>query len=228
MNITTLVYAAVVWLFAGAIRGYSGFGSGMVAVLALTLVLAPARIIPAVLIMEVLASAFLLPEIWRQVDWNSLGFLLLGAAVGTPLGTSLLAQVPADYLRMGIALLALGLSLIFIRDAAPRWNPNVPGRLGVGALSGILNGAAAIGGPPVILFYYGSSRAVAVSRASLIAYFLVIDIYAAGVSMAHGLVDGRTWLFVLAMIIPLGVGLKIGQRLFRILQPPSFGAGFCN
>ena len=53
----------------------------------------------------------------------------------------------------------------------------MPGRaatVATGALSGLLNGAFGIGGPPVILFFFASPAWVAVGRASVIAYSLAL------------------------------------------------------
>ncbi len=56
------------------------------------------------------------------------------------------------------------------------------------AFSGIRNGATTIGGPPVILYYLATPARVVVSRASLIAYFLVTDLLAFGIALTQGLV----------------------------------------
>jgi VCBS repeat-containing protein len=47
----------------------------------------------------------------------------------------------------------------------------------VGAVSGALNGAVGISGPPAIVFYFATTAA-ATSRATLIAYFLFTDVWA--------------------------------------------------
>lgn len=52
---------------------------------------------------------------------------------------------------------------------------------GYGGISGLFNGSAAIGGPPVILFFFSSPTHAHVSRASLIAFFLGSDMIASGV-----------------------------------------------
>ena len=82
-----------------------------------------------------------------------------------------------------------------------------------GLFSGFLNGSAAIGGPPVILFYFSSPAAVTVSRASIIAYFLGTDSLAWVLSLAHGLVTIKTGILI-GICAPLLLGIFLGNRLF--------------
>lgn len=92
-HIISASFSALILLAAGFIRGYSGFGSGMVAVLGLTLVFPPAKMVPVILLLEVIASSSLLPGVWELVDWSSLGWLSLGALFGTPAGAYILASI---------------------------------------------------------------------------------------------------------------------------------------
>jgi hypothetical protein len=88
--------------------------------------------------------------------------------------------------------------------------------------SGFLNGSAAIGGPPVILFYFSSPAAVTVSRASIIAYFLGTDSLAWVMSLAHGLVTIKTGVLIGILCAPLLLGIFLGNRLFTHSEKDAF------
>ena len=45
--------------------------------------------------MEVAASLSLLPDVWRHVQWRTLGWLFVGSLLGTPVGVYALAHAPA-------------------------------------------------------------------------------------------------------------------------------------
>ena len=64
-DITIVFLAAIV-------RGYSGFGFSLLAVTALSLLYAPAIVIPSVFLLEIAASIHLLPGLWRDIHWRSL------------------------------------------------------------------------------------------------------------------------------------------------------------
>jgi uncharacterized membrane protein YfcA len=101
----------------------------------------------------------------------------------------------------------------------------MPGRpliLSTGMACGILNGAAAIGGPPVILFYLSSPAAVTVSRASIIAYFLGIDAMSLAMASIQGLTTIKTLLVTSFCLVPLYLGITIGSRMFIKTEKKSF------
>ena len=86
MQILTLVYAVACIFAAAVVRGYSGFGFSLLAIISLSLLLPPAEIVPSVFIMEVVASLHLLPGVWRDIHWRALLWLSVGCLVGTPFG----------------------------------------------------------------------------------------------------------------------------------------------
>lgn len=59
----------------------------------------------------------------------------------------------------------------------------------VGALTGLINGASANGGPPAILFFLSGPQSAAVGRASLIAFFLFTDVLASLFYWGYGLLS---------------------------------------
>jgi uncharacterized membrane protein YfcA len=222
MDIYIIAFSALAVLVAGIIRGYSGFGFSMIATTSLTLVLPPVEVIPVVLLLEILASASLLPRVWKQIDWRSLSWLSVGVLLGTPPGVFLLAHVPAKPMRAGIAFTIMLFVVLLWRGFHLKKMPGKPETVTTGLFSGFLNGAAAIGGPPVILFYFSSPAGVAVSRASIIAYFLGTDSLAWLVSLAQGLVTLQTGILTGILCAPLLVGIFIGNRFFTRSDESAF------
>lgn len=207
---------------AAVVRGYSGFGFAMVAVTGLSLLRPPAEIVPVVLALEITASVQLLPAVWADVDWRSLRWLLAGMLVSTPLGVWVLASVPAAATRMLVSVLVLVTSVALWQGFSLRRIPGPRVTFATGAASGLLNGSAAIGGPPAILFYFSSPAGAAVSRASLTTYFLGTDIVAAAFGAAYGLLTAEALLRAAALLAPLGLGVVVGNRRFAQAQPESF------
>ena len=150
------------------VRGYSGFGSSLIWVSGMSIVFPPILVVPAVYILELVASAGLLPGVWRQADWRSLRWLFLGVVPGLPIGLYLLANLPPAPVRIAIALVVLAATVLMSRGFKLK---SIPGPLPAtctGLASGLFNGWTGIGGPPVILFYFSGPAPVAVSRASLV------------------------------------------------------------
>jgi uncharacterized membrane protein YfcA len=222
LDLFSLIVTVISVFVAGIIRGYSGFGFAMISVTSISLVLPPVQVVPLVLILEILASIRLVPQVWRDIDWHSLRWLLAGSLFATPIGVYLLANVPAESMRISISLLVLVAAILLLYGWAWRRMPGRPLILTTGMACGILNGAAAIGGPPVILFYLSSPAAVTVSRASIIAYFLGIDAMSLAMASIQGLTTIKTLLLTSICLIPLYLGVTIGSRVFIKSEKKSF------
>jgi len=218
----SLIVAIFAVFVAGIIRGYSGFGFAMVAVTSMSLVLPPVQVVPTVFVLEVLASLRLVPQVRKDIDWYSLRWLLIGSFIGIPFGVYLLATVPAAPMRLSISLMVLIASISLMRGFAWKRMPGIILILTTGLACGMLNGAAAIGGPPVILFYLSSPAGVKTSRASIIAYFLGIDTLCLIMAAVQGLTTFQTLLLTAVCLVPLLLGITVGSRMFIKIDQAFF------
>ena len=200
---------------AGYVRGYGGFGFSMITVATLSLVMPVDRVVPMVLMLEVIASLVLLPGAWQSVSWSVLAWMLAGVAIGTPLGVRLLGTLPPEPMQGLVAVVIFGLAWLLLKDVALRRGLNRTRTVIAGMVSGTLNGAAAIGGPPAILLFFSTPSGAAVSRASLIAFFLMTDALAAGMCAATGIINITMAGNALILSIPMVIGLFAGQRSFK-------------
>ncbi len=216
-----LVAIAAVSLLAFTVRGVSGFGSAMVGIGALSLLLPPLQVVPAFLALELLTTVHLLRHVWRQIDWASLRWVVAGCLLATPLGLTLLAGLDAQRMRLLVSLCLLGIAMLMLSGLAQRITPRqTPGPLGaaaVGAVSGALNGAVGISGPPVIVFYFATTAA-ATSRATLIAYFVFADVWALALAGGSGLLTQAAVPLVLAALPFSLAGIWLGHRLYLRLN----------
>ncbi len=201
-------------IFAGYVRGYGGFGFSMITVAGLSLLFPPAVIVPAVLLLEIVASSYLVAGVWRKVEWPALLWLSGGMILGTPAGVWLLGFLPEHLLKIAIAIAVAVLAGLLRVGFRPQRRIGKGGTLVTGAVSGIFNGSAAVGGPPVVLFFFSSPGGADISRASLIAYFLGTDIIAAGTCAGMGLLTLDSLRLFLVALVPMGFGLAVGKQVF--------------
>ena len=215
--------AAVAFIFVAAIvRGYAGFGFSLLAVTGLSLVYAPAEVIPSIFLLEIAASLHLLPDLWRDIDWRSVGWLTVGTAAGTPFGAAALSRLPAAPMTVALAMFVLAATALLWRGFALKSMPNAAATLGIGAAAGAANGAFGAGGPPVILFYFASPAGHAVGRASMIAYFLLTDAIGLAFLGREGLVTAAAGVRALIFLPALLAGVWYGARRFKGADPARF------
>ena len=184
--------AALAVFCAGLVRGATGFGFSMICIVLLTLLLPPAHIAPVIVLWEIAASAGHLPFVYKEADWKALRHLALGVALGTPPGAYCLASVPAAPMTAVINTVVLVLTGMLFFGFKLRQRP---GRWGACA---------------------------AVSRASLIAFFLFTDVLAALVYWGYGLMTGQVFLLAAVMLPCVGLGIWLGSRWFRRVDEVRF------
>lgn len=217
-----LAIGAAAFFLAGFARGYAGFGLSAIIVAALTLILSPAEVVPIAILLEVTASILQAPGIWRRIDWRTLVLLLVGAAVGNPVGVAGLVWLSADTARIIIACIIATASLLMLCGIKAHRASGTLGSIGAGFVSGVANGLSALGGLPIALLLVARNDAPAVMRATMIAYFFLLDSYAGGLFAYQGLMTGDV-VGRYAMGLPLALaGLFIGGRLFSKSTPASF------
>jgi uncharacterized membrane protein YfcA len=210
-----IALAVGVIFVAAVVRGYSGFGFAMIGVAGISLTAPPDVAIPTVLILEVIVGLLLLPPVWRQIEWRPVLTLLLGALILTPVGAVVLIHIPADAARIGIALVIAVAAVLLLRSSGTRPAPGDAATVGIGGVAGLLNGAFGISGPPVALFFLGTERGAHVSRASMMACFLVLDLVAVASFGVGGLIDRDVLVTVLFCLPALAIGSWVGHRMFH-------------
>lgn len=217
-----VAYAVAVVLIAGIVRGFAGFGMSAILVLALSFTLPPVQVVPMVMLMEVAASQRMLHGVWREVNWKLAAWLLVGSAMGTPLGAYLLASVPAPAMRIALSLFVLVMVVLLWRGFRLPGHPRPAWGLAAGLFSGTANGAASFGGQPNAVFLLSTSADAATVRATLVVIALFTDLYGSTVFALKGLLTFETLMRAAVFLLPMAVGILIGERKFRAAQQQTY------
>ncbi len=207
-------FVLLVTFAAGVLRGYAGFGFALAAAPALSLILAPADMVPAVTVIALFGGLRLVAKARHAADWHSSWLLLAGAVIGLPFGVAMLRHLPADLMRALIGLVVLGSVLLLWRGFTISHAPSRAVRVGLGVISGFLNGSTSMGGPPVIIFFLASPAGAAAGRASLFIYFFFLSIVTLAVAAFGGLLTLRVVYLSLLMLPAMSLGNAMGDRMF--------------
>jgi uncharacterized membrane protein YfcA len=214
LSLTTWALSSLCIFVAAFIRGFTGFGLAVVGVPLLSLFFAPAEIVPSIMILAIIAGLQLIPKIWRSVDWKLLIPTVLGAAVGTPLGTLLLEGVPDNAMRVLIGLAVLGASVAVQLGFRFKQRPHAGVSAGFGAIAGLTGGAAAMPGPSVIFLFLAVPIAHEAGRASLILFFQVSAAMSAVSATVGGLMQWHSLILGALLVPAMLVGNWLGDRVF--------------
>ncbi len=217
-----IAFCLAVVLAGGFMRGFTGFGFAMAAVPLLALVIAPARAVPFVILVQLMAGIWDWREARRHAHWRSLPWLMAGALVGTPLGTLGLAAMSADWARLAIAGAVLLAVVLMARGFRLAAMPGRPALAGTGLAAGVLNGVAAMPGPPVIVLYLAGAVSVEVGRASLLIFFSVNNAIGAVSAGIAGLIPPGTLVLAVAALPLLLAAQWLGRRVFLRATPARY------
>lgn len=214
-------WLVLVCLGAAFIRGYSGFGFAAILVLGGSLVTDPLNLIALVILADIVMTAGQLPGIARHIDWGRVLPMALGAVVAIPFSVPFVAGIGPDTARAVIALFVLAMCAILLAGWQITRRPGAAAHAGVGIVSGLAQGGAA-GGLPVAAFFAAQPIEAARFRATIIAYFCVMDLWTLPNIWWAGMVGAKE-LWATALLLPvMFLGLWLGGRRFLSASPQGF------
>jgi len=214
LNLIEIYFIIFTVFIASIIRGFNGFGFSATCISGFSFILPAIQIVPIILALEVIISIFMIPYIWKKIDWKFVFKILLGIIVGSPIGLYLLKYLKPETTHLSVCFLVIFFSILLMKGYSNQKINNNYGKILVGMISGTLNGLTTLGGMPVALFLLATSIQPAVIRGSLAALFFLTDIYAFILSSFAGIVDMTTIYRVIPLILILPIGVFIGNKFF--------------
>lgn len=209
-----LVWLLIAVLVAGLVRGFAGFGSAMIYMPIASIVLPPVMAIVMLSIMEFFGPLPNLPAAWRTGNRRDLFRMLIGAVIGLPIGIAILSQLDREvfgWIVSAVVLVLLPILMSGWRYTGPMTPPLLAATGGVG---GLLQGAAGLAGPPVILLYMASAMPAATIRANFLMYLLSSSIMTICVALIAGLFSPTAVILGVLLAVPYMLANVLGAILF--------------
>ena len=151
--------------------------------------------------------------------------LIVGVAVGMPLGAYVLSSYGGDLLKklFGLFISAYALKMLFVNKKGKRREIKNYVGLIAGLVGGCLGGMFGTGGPPVIIYLNRKIEDKRAFRATITLYFLVANSWQYIIYCYTSLVNGAVLRFTLYLLPAFVVGslagsflhIKINETLFN-------------
>ncbi len=139
---------------AAFVTGLAGFAFGLVAAAIWLYVLTPIQTTTLIVLYGLLVQGYAVWKLRRNINVGRLAPLIIGSAIGVPLGILVLRWVPPGTLRTAIGLLLIVFSLYnLVRPALP--SAKQASRLadaGAGFVNGLVGGATGLAGIVVVIW----------------------------------------------------------------------------
>ncbi|WP_424930812.1 sulfite exporter TauE/SafE family protein [Amaricoccus macauensis] len=211
-----ILVLSVATLAAGFLRGVTGFGFALAAVPLYSLSVPPVYAVVMAQMLQIAAGPLDIYHNHKKVDRRALALLCGGALLFTPLGAFLATRLPADVMRLTIAIAVL-LGLVAL-VAKVRIREGKGPAMTAGAMAGLLGGLAAMPGPPAVAYFLGRGADKTESRATLLLFFAFTSVIALiSIALGSDAVTFKVFLSAVASYPALLLGTYLGTLLFQRL-----------
>jgi len=211
--------------FTGAlVAGLSGFAFGLVAASIWLYILSPLQTATLIIAFGLIVQGFSVWKLRHALDFRKLWPFVLGAAIGVPVGVSVLTWANPAHVRMGVgAFLVLYSLYAYFRPAIPPvTGGGAAADAGVGFLNGVLGGITGLAGILVTIWcgLRGWPKDVqrTVFQPVAVAIFLMSALWIGG----KGAITPDTIKLFLIGLPALLAGTWLGLKLFGRLDEVAF------
>ncbi len=209
-----MIFVATGVLFAAVMRSFSGFGFALMAVPVFSLFLIPGDAVVLSAMLTLLVSLMTYKTWWQGYSPGVLLPMILGSVMGTGVGVYFLTGLSAEDFQLWIGISVI-LACLLLARFKPRHTSSSPSlSAATGVCSGLMNGAFAIPGPPVIVFVMATMPDPAKSRAFLMAFFLASNAISLCLFGVAGLVTATPVYLLLVAFPVMLIGDRVGAWLF--------------
>jgi uncharacterized protein len=211
--------------FAGAlVAGLSGFAFGLVAASIWLYILTPLQTATLIVAFGLIVQGYSVWKLRRALDWSRLWPFIIGAAVGVPVGVTILTWANPAHVKAGVGGFLVLYSLYAL--LRPAMNPIKGGGAaadaGVGFLNGVLGGMTGLAGILVTIWcgLRGWPKDVqrTVFQPVAVAIFLMSALWIG----ARGAITVETIKLFLIGLPALLAGTWLGLKLFGRLDEAAF------
>ncbi len=210
-------------LFTGAcLQGLTGFGYSLFSLPLLAFLMPVSSAVPMLCLTSIFLNLIVFLKARKSLDLKRILPLLVSGVVALPAGIWLLKTADESALKIIIGVIVTLSSIIYLSGFRVVVRREKLVMIPVGFLSGLLNGATTFSGPPVILFFANQKVARHQFRASLAAYFLLLNIISVPAFIAGGLLTGETALNTLYLFPAVVLGVLLGIKLADAVSDERF------
>ena len=216
LSVAIIIFTAVF------VQSLSGFGSALVAMSLLPVVMSIQTATPLVALVMTFLEVFLLFRYRHAFNWKAVWRVIVASIVGVPLGLMFFKQVDEQVVLtvLGVFVVGFGVySLLGVR--LPQLTHKAWGYV-FGFLAGIIGGAYNTSGPPVIV--YGNCRGWEPEefKSNLQGFFILTSLVVLLGHFWSSNVTEAVWHYFWVSIPAVVVGIAAGTSFDKRINPETF------
>ena len=202
---------AVIFLAAGFMQGMSGFGSALIAMPLLAMVVDVKIAVPLCVLNGLLITFFLSFQLRSHINWKKILPLMLGCMPGIYVGVTILKKADDYVIRLALGILIIAYALYCLKFSKKTKPIKSGWSYLAGFLTGAIGGAFSAGGPPTIIYTTLTGWSKDVIKATLSGFFLLTGIFIASAHAYTGLTTKTVLYYFAISAVPVVVGVYAGS-----------------
>jgi len=211
--------------FAGAlVAGLSGFAFGLIAASLWLYILPPLQTASLIIAFGLIVQSYSVWKLRQAIVWRRLWPFLIGAAIGVPIGVSILTWANPAHVRavIGVLLVLYSLYALSRRTTKPITAGGTAADAGVGYITGILAGFTGLAGILVTIWCGVRGWPKDEQRTTFQPVAVAIFVMSAAWLGGTNLISADTiWLFLYGLPF-LFAGTWLGMKLYGRLNETTF------
>lgn len=222
MDTTQLVLVALIAFAASFIQSVAGFGSALLGMPLLVVVVGIQIASPLVALLGAALEIVLILRYRQHLHVRLVGKLVLAATVGIPLGIYAVKNVDQRIVLGILAIVLIGYGLYGLSKLAL---PTLDGdgwTYSLGFIAGVLGGAYNTAGPPVIIYGHARRWPAAQFKGNLQGFFLPVSFFIVAGHFLASTVTPVVWQSFLVSLLPLALGIWLGGLAERRIDAERF------
>jgi uncharacterized protein len=198
----------------GFMRGFVGFGAALVIIPVLSLAYEPRLAVAAMTMVGIPTLFQLLPEALRTAERPIVVPMALAILLTAPLGTLILVSVSPVLMKIVISVLVVTMVAMLARGWRFEGEVGRSVLVGSGVAGGLIQGAAGIGGPPVVAVMLSRPGTPTQQRGNVLALMTIISISSLLPQWYFGLLTRQAIVMGLVLLPVYGGSILLGSRYF--------------
>ncbi len=230
MDLTTILLTGLVIFSANIIEALTGFGSGIIALPFLAMLIGIKTAVPVIMTISILFTTFMVITNYRKVDLKAYLTIIFFVALGLPIGAFVFSSFNEETLKLILGIfiiLSAARSLFLMTHPKKETHSKAYGVFQRIMLfgGGIVQGAFATGGPLIVIYSADKLKDKSVFRATMCTVWLTLNMILVTKNfIVGGIMTGDVFKLVAATIPFFGAGIFIGLKLHKKVSIKAFTA----
>ena len=183
-----LIYFTIIVIgIGGILRGFMGFGPALLTIPVLAFIYSPTEALVIHIIMEIPSTLYLLPSAIKNSQKKEMTPMFIAMILSIPLGMYLVVSLDPQIMRRIISIIVLFLVFLLARGWKLKTFIGLKTMTFSGFLGGFIQGAAGMGGPPIVAVLLSRDDNPDISRGNVMLLMAGIVIFSIASQSFYGL-----------------------------------------